>query len=153
MSVEKSPLSEHNVPSKAAKYHEHLRIKWAGKENFEVIHPKKSQKDANFSELSKNDKEDTIDSLPIFSPPGTSSFQLMTERKAIPDFIRVLEPEYYDEIQKRTATQVDQQTNPHKKSKQDEKSIGTSAIKHTLNTIHLQFPGNCVFVSQICHSE
>lgn len=71
----------------------------------------------------------SIDNLRIFSP-------------RIPDFIRKLEPNVYNQIDKQS------QPIPAKKKKNDAPGkVAESILKHTLNTNHLYFPGNCIFVS------
>ena len=79
---------------------------------------------------------------PIFSPPN----QTKPTKRSIPDFIRVLDPTVYNQIQQQGNVV---QTPPNKKSKKDEDQVADSIVKHTLNTNHLYFPGECSFVSSI----
>lgn len=89
------------------------------------------------------DDHESTDDLPMFSPPKKA------KTTKVPDFIRVLEPTVYNQIQKQSTGLDQTQTPSNKNPKEDEEQVAQSIVKHTLNTNHLYFPGKCSFVSSI----
>lgn len=86
------------------------------------------------------EKYESTEELPMFSPPKRAK---TTEQAKVPDFIRVLEPMVYNQIQNQNTRQTET-----KKSKHEEQ-VSDSIVKHTLNTNHIYFPGACQFVSLV----
>lgn len=96
------------------------------------------------SKIEKFDESD--DELPMFSPPNQTK---TTKPVTVPDFIRVLDPTVYNQIQKQNTRTDPPQTHLNKKPKKNEEQVAETIVKHTLNTNHLYFPGTCNFVSSI----
>lgn len=78
--------------------------------------------------------------LPIFSPPSKT-----IKQPVIPEFIRLLEPKIFEQLQTKSSSRKDHQ----EKVTGENNSIAAAVVKHKLSVMHLSFPGKCHFVSFI----
>lgn len=93
------------------------------------------------------EESDANNELPIFSPPNRTK----ADKENVPDFLRVLDPKVYNKIQEQNASLAEHQNQTQKKSKKDEEHVANAVVKHTLETNHVYFPGQCKFVISCTH--
>lgn len=84
------------------------------------------------------EKYESTEDMPMFSPPKRAK---TTEQAKVPDFLRVLDPVVYNQIQNQNTRRTE-----NERSKNEEQ-VADSIVKQTLNTNHIYFPGECQFVS------